>query len=54
MCIRDNADIDSDYEKFIQYWGITATSEKKELAQEFINYMISPEAVSYTHLYGWR
>lgn len=40
------ADIDSDYEQFIQYWGITATSEKKDLAQEFINYMISPEAVA--------
>ena len=46
------ADIDSDYEKFVQYWGITATSEKKELAQEFINYMISPEAVA-MHIDEW-
>lgn len=46
------ADIDSDYEKFIQYWGITATSEKKELAEEFINYMISPKAVA-KHIEAW-
>lgn len=46
------ADIDSDYEKFVQYWGITATSEKKELAQEFINYMISPDAVA-MHVNEW-
>lgn len=46
------ADIDSPYEKFIQYWGIIAGSEKKELAQEFINYMISPEAVA-MHVDEW-
>lgn len=40
------ADIDSDYERFGGYWGIPAGSEKKEEAQEFINYMISPEAVA--------
>ncbi|MCR5701793.1 MAG: extracellular solute-binding protein [Lachnospiraceae bacterium] len=46
------ADIDSDYEKFVQYWGIPAGSTKKELAQEFINYMISPEAVA-MHIDDW-
>lgn len=46
------ADIDSDYEKFVQYWGITAGCEKTELAQEFINYMISPEAVA-MHIDEW-
>ncbi len=40
------ADIDSDYERFVQYWGITQTSEKTDLATKFINYMISPEAVA--------
>ncbi|MDY4792888.1 MAG: extracellular solute-binding protein [Pararoseburia sp.] len=46
------ADIDSDYEKFLQYWGITSTSEKTELATKFINYMISPEAVA-MHMKDW-
>jgi spermidine/putrescine transport system substrate-binding protein len=46
------ADIDSDYEKFIQYWGITATSKKTELANKFINYMISPKAVA-MHVEEW-
>lgn len=46
------ADIDSNYEQFVQYWGIPAGSKKKELAQEFINYMISPEAVA-MHVKEW-
>lgn len=46
------ADIDSNYEKFLQYWGITATSDKAELATKFINYMISPEAVA-MHMEEW-
>ncbi len=46
------ADIDSDYEKFVQYWGITADCENTELAAEFINYMISPEAVA-MHIDEW-
>ena len=46
------ADIDSNYEKFLQYWGITSTSEKTELATKFINYMISPEAVA-MHIGDW-
>ena len=46
------ADIDSKYEKFIRYWGITSTCENTELAQEFINYMISPETVA-MHVDEW-
>lgn len=46
------ADIDSNYEKFVQYWGITSTCKKTELAQEFINFMISPEAVG-MHVTEW-
>lgn len=46
------ADIDSDYEQFVQYWGITAGCEKKDLALQFINYMISPEAVA-MHIDEW-
>ncbi len=46
------ADIDSNYEKFQQYWGITSTSDKAELATKFINYMISPEAVA-MHIEEW-
>lgn len=46
------ADIDSKYEKFIQYWGITKESKKTELAQKFINYMISPKAVA-MHTKDW-
>lgn len=48
----DIAEIDSPYEEFIQYWGITSTSEKTELAEKFINYMISPEAVA-MHIDEW-
>ncbi len=40
------ADIDSDYEKFVDYWGITSTCTNTDLAMEFINWMISPEAVA--------
>lgn len=40
------------YEEFIQYWGITAGCKKTELAQKFINYMISPEAVA-MHIDEW-
>ena len=40
------ADIDSDYERFVQYWAITKDSENTEYAEEFINYMISPEATA--------
>ena len=47
-----NARIDSKYEKFIQYWGITAGCENKELAEAFINYMISPEAEA-MHIDEW-
>lgn len=46
------AEIDSDYEKFVQYWGITSNCENTELATEFINYMISPEAVA-MHIDEW-
>ncbi len=48
----DIAEIDSPYEEFIQYWGITAGCKKTELAQKFINYMISPEAVA-MHIDEW-
>ena len=47
-----NADIDSDYEEFIQYWGITSGCTNTELAEEFINYMISPEAEA-MHIDEW-
>lgn len=46
------ADIDSPYEEFIQYWGITKGCKKTELAQKFINYMISPETVA-MHIDEW-
>ena len=42
----DMVDIPSGCERFIQYWGITAGSERSELAQKFINFMISPEALA--------
>ena len=48
----DIAQIDSPYEEFIQYWGITAGSKKVKLAQKFINYMISPKAVA-MHIDEW-
>lgn len=48
----DVATIDSPYEEFIQYWGITSGCENTELAEKFINYMISPEAVA-MHLEEW-
>ncbi|MCR5692309.1 MAG: extracellular solute-binding protein, partial [Eubacterium sp.] len=40
------ADIDSNYERFNQYWGITSKCENTELAYEFINFMLSPEATA--------
>lgn len=46
------AELDSKYEKFIQYWGITAGCKKKDLATQFINYMISPKAVA-MHVEEW-
>ena len=48
----DIAQIDSPYEEFIQYWGITSGSKNVELSQKFINYMISPEAVA-MHIDEW-
>ncbi len=48
----DIAQIDSPYEEFIQYWGITAGSKNVKLAQKFINYMISPEGVA-MHIDEW-
>lgn len=48
----DIAQIDSPYEEFIQYWGITSGSKNVELAQKFINYMISPKAVA-MHIDEW-
>lgn len=48
----DIAQIDSPYEEFIQYWGITAGSKNVKLAQKFINYMISPKAVA-MHIDEW-
>lgn len=46
------ADIPSGCERFVQYWGVTASSEKKEVAEKFIDYMISPEVLAqdYTEL----
>ncbi len=46
------AEMDSPYEEFIQYWGMTADCENTELAQKFINYMISPETVA-KHIDEW-
>lgn len=48
----DIAEIDSPYEEFIQYWGITADCKNVDLAEKFINYMISPEAEA-MHIDEW-
>ena len=39
-----NADIDSNYEYFDQYWCVTSASKKQKQAEQFINYMLTPEA----------
>lgn len=39
-----NADIDSSYEYFDQYWCVPSASKKQESAEKFINYMLTPEA----------
>lgn len=39
-----NADIESTYEYFDQYWCVPSASKKQKQAEEFINYMLTPEA----------